>query len=118
MPTSNLESILHNQIRAAGRPAPVTEFLFHHERKWRADFAWPEAMVILEVEGGTWTRGRHVRPKGFAEDICKSNAAQLMGYTALKATGEQIRQGLAIQWLSEALERFYGPSDKQEDQAA
>jgi very-short-patch-repair endonuclease len=116
--TSTLETTLANQIRAAGLPAPVTEFLFHPDRQWRADFAWPEAMVILEVEGGTWTRGRHVRPKGFAEDICKANAAQLMGYTVLRATGEQIRQGLAIQWLSEALERFYGPSEQAEQEEA
>jgi len=113
--TSTLETILHNQIRAAGLPAPVTEFLFHPSRKWRADFAWPEAMVILEVEGGTWTRGRHSRPKGYADDCEKYSRASLLGYTVLRATGEQIRQGLAIQWLSEALERFYGPLDESID---
>lgn len=108
---STLESIVSQQIRAAGLPAPDTEFKFHPERKWRADFAWPEAMVILEVEGATWTQGRHTRPKGYADDCEKYSRASLMGYTVLRATGEHIRSGAALEWLSEALSRFYGHPD-------
>jgi very-short-patch-repair endonuclease len=110
--TSPLETQFAAQIRQAGLPEPVRELVFHPDRKWRADFCWPEAMVMVEIDGGTWTGGRHTRGKGYAEDICKTNAAQLMGYTALKATGEHIRSGQALGWLSEALERFYGHSEK------
>jgi hypothetical protein len=28
------------------------EYRFHHERRWRADFAQMEARVLIEIEGG------------------------------------------------------------------
>lgn len=110
MPTktgSPLESRLAAAIAAAGLPTPEREFIFHPERKWRMDFAWPEAQVALEVEGGVWTQGRHTRPKGYTEDIVKRNTATLMGWSVLQATGEHIGSGQAIEWLRRALERFY-----------
>ena len=42
-------------------PAPVPEFRFHPERKWRFDFAWPEHKIAVEQEGGVWIQGRHTR---------------------------------------------------------
>ena len=43
---------LETQIRAVGLPPPVTEYRFHPERRWRADFAWPEKKLLVEVDGG------------------------------------------------------------------
>jgi hypothetical protein len=77
------------------------------------DFAWPEALVALEVEGGTWVRGRHARPKGFAEDCCKLNEAALAGWTVLRVTGEHIASGQAVEWLRRALARFYGEQQQE-----
>jgi very-short-patch-repair endonuclease len=34
------------------------EYRFHHERRWRADFAHVEARVLIEIEGGIWVNGR------------------------------------------------------------
>jgi very-short-patch-repair endonuclease len=110
--TSPLETQFAEQIRQAGLPEPKTEFQFYQDRKWRADFCWPEAMVMVEVEGGTWTQGRHTRPKGYADDCEKYSRASLMGYTVLRATGEHIRSRQALGWLTEALERFYGHSER------
>lgn len=104
---SPLESRLAAAIAAAGLPTPEREFIFHPERKWRMDFAWPEALVALEVEGGTWVRGRHARPKGFAEDCEKYAEAALAGWTVFRVTGEHIGSGQAVEWLRRALERFY-----------
>lgn len=72
--------------RTEGLPAPETEWLFHPTRKWRFDYAWPKDLVALEVEGGVWTRGRHVRGAGYLKDIEKYNAAQLLGWTVLRCT--------------------------------
>lgn len=55
-------------------------------RDWRFDFAWPDAMVAVEVEGGTWTRGRHVRGGGFRGDCEKYNAACVLGWRVLRFT--------------------------------
>jgi len=38
----------------------------------------------VELHGGTWTGGRHVRGDGFADDREKVNAAQLAGWTVLE----------------------------------
>lgn len=51
------------------------EFRFHPERRWRSDFmvgpnmAWPvRGRYLIEIDGGAWTQGRHVRGKGFEAD--------------------------------------------------
>lgn len=49
-------------------------------RKWRFDFAMPDFMTALEVEGGTWGRSRHTSGKGFAADCEKYNAATKQGW--------------------------------------
>jgi hypothetical protein len=66
-------------------PAYVTEHVFHPNRKWRLDYAWPEHRVGLEIEGGIFTRGAHVRPRGIADDIAKANAASECGWTVYRA---------------------------------
>lgn len=62
----------------------VSEYHFARERglqrRWRADFAVPQKNVLIEIEGGVWTNGRHTRAKGYAADIEKYNAAALLGY--------------------------------------
>lgn len=54
--------------------------MFAKPRRFRADFAWPDRKLIVEVEGGTFTRGRHVRPLGFEHDCTKYNLAALQGF--------------------------------------
>ena len=67
-----------------GLPKPELEFRFCEERKFRFDFAWPEYMVYLEVEGGVWTRGAHGRGSGIVRDIDKSNLATEYGWRPLR----------------------------------
>lgn len=74
------------------------------ERGWRFDFAWPARRVALEVEGGTFSGGRHTRGSGFAEDCDKYNRAALMGWWVLRATGGHVRSGKAASWVAQALE--------------
>ncbi|WP_316867334.1 hypothetical protein [Ralstonia mannitolilytica] len=51
-------------LRAAGIDGFEREYRFAAPRRWKFDFANPALMVALEVEGGTWTRGRHTSGKG------------------------------------------------------
>lgn len=55
---------------------------------WRADFAHLPSRVLVEIEGGGWTRGRHHRPEGYADDCRKYNAAQRLGYDVYRLTTE------------------------------
>ena len=66
--------------------APVKEFLFHETRKWRFDYAFPEQRVALEVEGGVYTGGRHVNPRGFLGDMEKYNEAAAHGWKVVRCT--------------------------------
>lgn len=65
-------------------PLPVAEHRFHPDRKWRFDFAWPEHLVALEVEGAIWTGGRHTSGAGFVKDMEKYNAAAAMGWRIVR----------------------------------
>lgn len=66
-------------------------------RRFRADFYLPEKKIIVELNGGSWCGGRHVRGLGYARDLEKSNLAQINGCKYLQYTYTQIRQGFLIQ---------------------
>jgi hypothetical protein len=40
-----------------GIPRPAWEVHFHPTRRWRADFAWVAHRLILELDGGLFSRG-------------------------------------------------------------
>lgn len=84
---------------------PELEYRFHPTRRWRADFAFPEQRVLVEFEGGVYTRGRHVRGKGFEKDCEKYNTAESMGYHVLRVTRRHVESGKALQWIEECVER-------------
>ena len=75
------------------------EFKFHPKRKWRADFHLVEKMILVEVEGGIWSGGRHTRGKGYLGDMEKYNAATVMGYRVIRFSTEQVKSGLAVQQI-------------------
>lgn len=64
--------------------ANVPEYRFDPVRRWKFDFAMVEQKIAVEVEGGVWTRGRHVRPAGFIADCEKYNAAVMQGWRVLR----------------------------------
>lgn len=100
---SNLEILFYNQLKDEQLPAPQHEYSFASNRKWRFDFAWPDKMLAVEIEGGTWTQGRHSRPKGFADDCQKYNHAALLGWRVLRYTGDMVRKGEAVDQVRIAL---------------
>lgn len=75
------------------------EFKFHPERKWKADFHLVGKKILVEVEGGIWSGGRHTRGKGYIGDMEKYNAATMMGYQVIRFSTEQVKSGLAIQQI-------------------
>ncbi|MFC2996753.1 DUF559 domain-containing protein [Acinetobacter sichuanensis] len=74
-----------------------TEFQFNPERKWRADFYILGSKVLIEVEGGIWSNGRHTRAQGYLGDIEKYNSAQELGYSVYRYSTEQVKSGKAIE---------------------
>lgn len=114
---SHLEEALLIQIKAARLPLPEREYRFaalatggigkgvrqrlkaERLQDWRFDFAWPELMLAVEVEGGGWTQGRHNRGEGFLADLKKYGAGQRLGWTIYRTAGELIKSGEALQTI-------------------
>ncbi len=93
------------QLQLSGLPEPQREFLFHDRRKWRFDLAWPELLIAVEVEGGIWVGGRHVRGEGYEADCEKYNEAQLAGWMVLRFTPGMIKKGKAGGVIETAIRR-------------
>lgn len=107
-PSSALEATFALQLRARDLPEPAREFRFALPRRWRFDFAWPDRMLAVEIEGGIWSQGRHTRGAGFAADCEKYNLATLMGWRVLRFTGQMIEDWSAVDAVALALESFGG----------
>ena len=97
---SDPEEELALAIQDEGLPAPTREFYFAKPRRFRADFAWPDRKILAEVEGGTWSGGRHVRGKGYEADCEKYSIAAMLGYRVLRFTTAMVRDGRAIGFLA------------------
>ena len=103
-------------LNELGIPEPVKEYPFAKPlRVWRADFAWPEYSLIVEIEGGVWTKGRHITPEGFLEDANKYNSMVILGWKLLRFTPQQVRRGIAARWIKNffrihAMSQPYPPS--------
>jgi very-short-patch-repair endonuclease len=101
---STLEETLAWQIKVAGLPAPEREYAFCPGRRFRADFAFTgSARLLVEVEGGVWSRGRHNRGPGFIQDVEKYNLAALLGWRVLRFTEKHIRDGSAVTLIDRML---------------
>ena len=96
--------ILANRIERAGLPAPVRQYRFCPTRRWRADYAYPDAMLLIEVDGGTWSGGRHVRGKGFEADCEKTSTAAALGYRVVRVTRAMVEDGRAVALIAQALD--------------
>lgn len=90
-------------IRAANLPEPAKEHRFHPTRMWRFDFAWPDLMVAMEVDGVTHLGGRHQRPAGYTNDARKYNAAIEAGWKLYRVTQDMVRRGEAIALLERVI---------------
>jgi hypothetical protein len=100
--TSALEETFYLLCLAHGFPDPEREYLLVPGRRWRADFAWHDKLLAVEIEGGVWSNGRHTRGGGFTSDCEKYNEAQLLGWRVLRFTGEHLNNGYAMACLGRA----------------
>lgn len=87
------------QLRAHRIAGFEREFVFASPRRWRFDFAWPDQKKAVEIEGGTWSAGRHTRGSGFAADCQKYNAAAKLGWLVYRFTTEMVKSGEAIEMM-------------------
>ena len=119
---SKLEEMLARQIKLVRLPEPVREYRFtaHHVglgygvrkrikdaglKDWRFDFAWPDLMLAVEVEGitsygtnknGSMKLGRHQTGEGMEGDLRKYDAAMNLGWNIYRCSGAMVKEGVAV----------------------
>lgn len=92
MARSTLETAFDYYWRALApdTPPPVAEYHFAMPRRWAFDFCWPDAMVAVELEGGTRQNGRHNRAQGYEKDCEKYNEATRRGWRLYRFTSNML----------------------------
>ena len=99
----DLEQALVTQLKAVAVPDPHRQFRFHRTRRWRFDLAWPDLKLAVEVDGGTWNGGGHVRGKQYEKDCEKGNEAILLDWQVMHVTTDMVSDGRAVRFI----ERFF-----------
>lgn len=104
MSKSDLEDTLAFQLDALGLTGYVREYQAIKGRKFRFDFCFTEQRLLIEVNGGTFTKGAHSTGRGIARDYEKANLAVLQGWRCLAFDGKAVRSGEAVEVVRKALE--------------
>jgi very-short-patch-repair endonuclease len=100
---SEAEVLMEAQLWKAGLMPFCAEHRFHSERRWRFDFAWPDNLVALEIDGGLYVNGGHNRGSKIIDEHDKLNEAAIMGWTVLRVDPKKVRSGEALQLIKRAL---------------
>jgi very-short-patch-repair endonuclease len=101
------------QIRAHKMPQPAEQYRWATElenengrpRQFRADFAWPQFRLLIEVQGGVWRPGggAHSHPSNIERDIDKQQCAVLLSWFVLPVTTDEVKNGKAIAMIERVL---------------
>ena len=78
-------------IVAHNDPPYKSEYEFVPDRNWRFDVCWPNGKVYCELDGGTYSGGRHVRGTGYRNDCEKQNRAVAEGWLPFRFTSDMLR---------------------------
>lgn len=100
---SPLERSLAAQLEKAGLSFE-RQFRFCPTRKWKADFLLLHYRILVEVDGGVWSRGKsgHNSGTGIAAGYERANEAQILDYKILRFEGNAIKSGEAIRTILRA----------------
>ena len=67
-------------------------------RAYVGDFIWPDARVVLEVQGATWVTGGHSTGTGIERDAIKALTAAAGGWVVVGLTAQMLGK-LGDVWL-------------------
>ena len=97
---SEIEESMAQQIKLLGLPEPVRQHKYLEDRRYRADFAWPQHKLALEVQGAV-----HRITGRFKAEFERRFLLQLHGWTVIEAGGDEVRSGRAAAWLMAMMEK-------------
>ena len=105
MSKSELEDQFAYQLDALGLTGYLREYPAIKGRKYRFDFCFKDARLLIEINGGTFTKGAHSTGTGIRRDYEKNNLAQLAGWRCLIFDGKMVKSGEAVEVVRKALEQ-------------
>ena len=123
---SELEELLASQFKEMGW-RPRRQFKFHPMRKFKADFAWVGKKILVEVDGGIYSRYGAKRcplcqqlPRGghithFDKDRERDNLAQLAGWQVFRFTASMVKDRSALYFMERVLDPGHTGRDVTED---
>lgn len=105
MKKSELEKAFKRQMTALKIYGFIEEYYFAKPRRYRFDFANTELKIAIELEGGTWSKGksRHTTGKGFQEDCRKYNLAGSLGWTVYRGDATMVKNGELVNFIEKVL---------------
>lgn len=78
-------------------------------KRYRLDFAHPDSRTGVEIQGGVYSRGRHVTGSGYERDAKKYNLAYTSGWTIFLLTNSMAKDSfwheLIASHISQAMSR-------------
>jgi len=98
---SEAEAQLAQAFTDAGLTGWVQQYRYVKGRKHRADFAFPEQRLIVEVDGGVYNRKAHGSISGILRDMERSNLAAVNGYRVMRYTPSVIKSKKQLEKLIE-----------------
>ncbi|HUQ40468.1 MAG TPA: DUF559 domain-containing protein [Acidimicrobiales bacterium] len=92
-PASKLERMLFAALKAAGEPSPLRQFALPGRQLITGfvDAAYPEARLIIEVDGRRW----HTRIRDLAKDHLRDREAALAGWLTVRFMWEDLKHDAA-----------------------
>lgn len=108
MSASELENTFAMQLDAVGLDGYAREYQAIPGRRYRFDFAfvsgkWQGKNLLIEINGGTFTRGGHSTGLGIKRDYEKSNLAVKYGYKLLIFDSDMVKSGQALEFTEKML---------------
>ena len=103
MSASELEDIFAAQLNAVGLDGYVREYQAIPGRRFRFDFAWRKERLLVEINGGTYSKGAHSTGTGINRDYEKGNLAVLNGWRVLSFDTKQVKSGAALEVVEQFL---------------
>ena len=91
------------QLDSAGLTQYVREYQAIPGRKFRFDFAFLKERLLVEINGGTYSRGAHARPLGIKRDYEKGNLAVQFGWRVLQFDADMVKSGQALEFTERML---------------
>jgi very-short-patch-repair endonuclease len=98
---SELERAFLELLEKAGLPLPAKQRALFADGRWRVDFVYEDARLVIELDGYAW----HSTPDAFERDHARDTALAAKGFRVMRLTWNMVQKtpDQVVAWVREAL---------------